>query len=37
MPVKAYNLINFVEKYYGPIKRVYIIILKKLPNISRKI
>ena len=35
--VKAHNLINMVERYYGPIRHAYQIITTKLPDLDKNI
>ena len=35
MPVKAHNLVGIVERYYGPLCRIYYIIITELPDISK--
>jgi hypothetical protein len=35
-PVKAYNLISIVERYYGPLQRIYYIITSKIPGINKE-
>ena len=35
VPVKAYNSVGIVERYYGPIRRAYSIIIAKIPDISK--
>ena len=37
MPIKAYNLIRMVKCYYGPLCRIYHIIIMELLNISKNI
>jgi hypothetical protein len=37
MPVKAHNLIRIVERYYGPLCRIYYIIIAKLLDINKDI
>ena len=33
--VKAYNSISLVERYYSPLRRIYKIIVKELPNLDK--
>jgi hypothetical protein len=33
--VKAYNLIGMVERYYGPLRRIYHIITSKILEINK--
>ena len=35
--VKAYNLISIVERYHGPLQRIYYIITSKIPGINKDI
>ncbi len=35
VPIEAQNSIGIVERYYGPIRRAYLIVLTKIPGISR--
>src|SRR6266700_4506684 len=35
VPVKAHNLVGIVERYYGPLCRIYYIIITELPDISK--
>ena len=35
--VKAYNLINMVKCYYGPLQYIYYIITFKIPGINKNI
>jgi len=37
VPVKAYNLIDIVERYHGPLQRIYHIITFKIPGINKDI
>ncbi len=37
IPIKAYNFVGIVERYYKPIHRAYSIIIAKIPNISKDI
>ncbi len=37
MPIKAYNFIGIVKCYYKLIRRAYLIIIAKIPNISKDI
>jgi len=37
VPVEAYNLVRIVERYYGPLRRIYHIITVKLLDISKDI
>ena len=37
MPVKAHNLIGIVERYYGPLHRIYHIIIAELTDIGKDI
>jgi len=37
VPVKAYNLISIVERYYGPLRRIYYIITSKILGINKDI
>ena len=37
VPVKAYNLVRMVERYYGPLYRIYYIIIMELLDISKDI
>jgi len=37
VPIKAYNLVRMVERYYGPLRRIYYIIIAELPDISKDI
>ena len=34
VPVEAHNLVGMVERYYGPLRRIYYIITAELPDIS---
>ena len=36
MPVKAYNLISLIERYYVPLKRTYNIITIELLDIRKE-
>jgi hypothetical protein len=33
VPVEAYNSVGMVERYYGPLRRIYHIITAELPDI----
>ena len=35
VPVEAYNLIGIVERYYGPLRRIYHIITSKILGINK--
>jgi len=35
VPVKAYNLVRIVERYYSPLRRIYYIIIAELLDISK--
>jgi hypothetical protein len=35
VPVKAYNLIGIVERYYSPLRRIYYIITSKILGINK--
>jgi len=35
VPIKAYNFMGIVERYYRPICRAYSIIIAKIPSISK--
>jgi len=37
VPIKVYNSIKKVERYYTPLRRVYKIISLKLENTSKKL
>jgi hypothetical protein len=37
VPVKAYNLIGMVERYYGPLRRIYHIITSEILEINKDI
>ena len=37
MPVKAYNSVRIVERYHGPLHRIYYIIITELLDISKDI
>jgi len=37
VPVKAYNLIGIVERYHGPLRRIYYIITSKILGINKDI
>jgi hypothetical protein len=37
VPIEAYNSISIIERYYSPIRRAYLIVLTKIPSISRDI
>ena len=37
MPVKAYNLVRMVERYYGPLYCIYYIIIMELLDIGKDI
>ena len=37
MPIEAYNLVKIVERYYSPLRYIYYIITKELPDISKDI
>jgi len=37
VPVKAYNLISIVERYHGPLRRIYYIITSKIPGTNKDI
>ena len=37
IPVKAYNSIDIVERYYGPLWRIYYIITSKILGINKDI
>jgi len=37
VPVKAYNLISIVERYYSPLQRIYYIITSKILGIDKDI
>jgi hypothetical protein len=34
--VEAYNLIGIVERYYGPLQRIYYIITSKILEINKE-
>ena len=34
--VKVYNSVGIVERYYGPIRRIYMIIMAEIPDINRE-
>ena len=35
VPVEAYNSIGMVERYHGPLRRIYHIITSKIPGIDK--
>jgi hypothetical protein len=35
MPIKAYNLVRIVERYYSPLCRIHYIIIIELLDISK--
>jgi len=35
VPIKAYNSVRMVERYYSPLRRIYYIITTELPDISK--
>ena len=35
VPVKAYNLVSIVKRYYRPLRRVYQIIIAEIPKINK--
>ena len=35
VPVKAHNSVGMVERYYGPLRRIYYIIIAELPDINK--
>jgi len=35
VPVKAHNSVGIVECYYSPLRRIYYIIIIKLPDINK--
>ena len=37
IPVEAYNSVGIVERYHGPIRRAYLIIIAEIPDINRDI
>jgi len=37
VPVKAYNLISIIERYHGPLQRMYHIITFKILGINKNI
>ena len=37
VPVEAYNLVSIVKRYYGPLWRVYQIIIAEIPRINKDI
>jgi hypothetical protein len=37
VPIEAYNLIKIVECYYGPLHRIYHIIIAELLDINKDI
>ena len=37
MPVKAHNSVGIVERYYGPLCRIYYIIIAELLDIGKDI
>jgi len=37
MPIKAYNLVRMVERYYSPLYYIYYIITTELLDISKDI
>jgi len=37
VPVKAHNSVRMVERYYGPLRRIYYIIITELPDIGKDI
>ncbi len=37
MPIKAYNFIRIIKRYYKLICCIYLIIIAKIPNISKDI
>jgi len=37
VPVEAYNLIGIVERYHGPLQRIYHIITSEIPGINKDI
>ena len=37
VPVKAHNLVGMVERYHGPLYRIYYIIIAELLDISKDI
>ena len=37
VPIKAYNLVRIVERYYSPLRRIYHIITTELLDINKDI
>ena len=37
IPVEAHNSVKMVERYYGPLRRIYYIIIAELPDINKDI
>jgi len=37
VPIEAHNLVGMVERYYGPLRRIYYIITAELLDISKDI
>jgi hypothetical protein len=35
VPIKAHNLVEIVERYYGPLHRIYHIIIAELLDIDK--
>ena len=35
VPIKAYNSVGIIKRYYGPIHRVYSIITAEIPDIAK--
>jgi len=35
VPIKAYNLVRMVKRYYSPLHRIYYIIIAELPDINK--
>jgi hypothetical protein len=36
-PVEAHNSIGMVERYHGPIRRIYQIIITEIPELDKEI
>jgi hypothetical protein len=37
VPIEAYNSIGIVERYYGLVRRAYLIIIAEIKGISKEI
>ena len=37
VPIKAYNLVKIVKRYYSPLHHIYRIIITEIPDIGKDI